>query len=154
MSESSSAEDAGLAAPQLDQRAAAVRHVALERAAVDPAVQSGIRRLTAISGVTVGAENLWMGEAHLPPASTSGDHHHGPSETAVYVVSGHPVFVYPDSTGGEPREVRITAGPGEYVFVPAWLPHREENPDPDHPAVVVLARSTQEAIVVTLPSLT
>jgi len=39
------------------------------------------------------------------------------------------------------------------VFVPPYTPHREENNSPDEPAVVVLARSTQEAIVVNLPSL-
>lgn len=33
------------------------------------------------------------------------------------------------------------------------MPHREENPDPADEAVVVIARSTQEAIVVNLPKL-
>jgi uncharacterized RmlC-like cupin family protein len=37
--------------------------------------------------------------------------------------------------------------------VPPYLPHREENPDPNLPAEVVIARSTQEAIVVNLPEL-
>jgi uncharacterized RmlC-like cupin family protein len=36
--------------------------------------------------------------------------------------------------------------------VPPYVPHREENPGSE-PAVVVLARSTQEGIVVNLPSL-
>jgi uncharacterized RmlC-like cupin family protein len=39
------------------------------------------------------------------------------------------------------------------VYVPPWVPHREENPDPDTEAVVVIARSTQEAIVVNLDDL-
>ncbi|MDR0360174.1 MAG: cupin, partial [bacterium] len=34
-----------------------------------------------------------------------------------------------------------------------YVPHREENPDPEHEAVVVIARTTQDAIVVNLPSL-
>ena len=42
---------------------------------------------------------------------------------------------------------------GDYVYVPPYVPHREENPSPDEEAVVVIARSTQEAIVVNLPSL-
>jgi uncharacterized RmlC-like cupin family protein len=49
-------------------------------------------------------------------------------------------------------ERRIETGPGDYVFVPPYVPHREENPG-DEPAVVVLARSTQEGIVVNLTSL-
>jgi uncharacterized RmlC-like cupin family protein len=50
-------------------------------------------------------------------------------------------------------ETRIEAGPGDYVYVPPFVPHREENPSPDEEAFVVLARSTQEAIVVNLPGL-
>ena len=53
----------------------------------------------------------------------------------------------------EGREERIDAEPGDYVFVPPWVPHREENRSADTEAVVVIARSTQEAIVVNLPSL-
>jgi uncharacterized RmlC-like cupin family protein len=48
--------------------------------------------------------------------------------------------------------MRIRTGPGDSVFVPPWVPHREENPHSE-PAVVVLARSTQDGIVVNLPSL-
>jgi uncharacterized RmlC-like cupin family protein len=92
-----------------------------------------------------------MGETRVGPATRSGDHHHGESETAIYVLRGSPEFVFLDSETGAER--RITAGPGDYVFVPPFTPHREENNDPDNEAVVVIARSTQEAIVVNLPSL-
>jgi uncharacterized RmlC-like cupin family protein len=36
----------------------------------------------------------------------------------------------------------VATAPGDYVFVPPYVAHREENPDPDHPAVIVIARST------------
>lgn len=115
----------------------------------DTAQTTGMRRFEAISGKTVGSRRLWMGRTHVDPRSGSGDHHHGEAETAIYVVSGHPVFVFAD---GE-NEIRLEAGPGDYVFVPPYAPHREENPSPDEEAVVVIARSTQEGIVVNLPSL-
>ena len=51
------------------------------------------------------------------------------------------------------EEVRIVTAPWDYIFVPPYVPHREENPDADNPAVIVIARSTQEAIVVNLPAL-
>jgi uncharacterized RmlC-like cupin family protein len=104
---------------------------------------------TAISGGSVGSETLWMGKTHNAPLTTTGDHHHGESEAAIYVVSGHPVFVFHDGTD----EVRICAGPGDFLFVPPFVPHREENPDPREPAVMVIARSTQEPIMVKLPEL-
>jgi len=47
----------------------------------------------------------------------------------------------------------VQTGPGDYVFVPPFVPHREENPDTDTEAIVVIARTTQEAIVVNLDGL-
>ena len=113
----------------------------------------GMRRLEAISGATVGSSDLWMGQTHVAPSTASANHHHGKSETAIYVVSGHPEFVFLDETAGEPVERRLRTSPGDYIYVPPWVPHREENPDPDEEAVVVIARTTQEAIVVNLPDL-
>lgn len=115
----------------------------------DTTQTSGMTRLEAISGKTVGSEKLWMGETHVAPTTSSGDHHHGEAETAIYVVSGRPRFVFLED--GE--EKVLQTGPGDFVFVPPYTPHREENPSPDVPAVVVIARSTQEGIVVNLPSL-
>ncbi|MGX2995303.1 cupin domain-containing protein [Streptomyces sp. JNUCC 64] len=104
---------------------------------------------TAISGGTVGSRRLWMGLVENPPLSATDDHHHGDSEAGIYVVSGHPVFVFHDGA----EEVRITAGPGDFVLVPPHVPHREENPHPEEPVVVVIARTTQEPIKVSVPEL-
>jgi uncharacterized RmlC-like cupin family protein len=114
----------------------------------------GMTRLEAISGQTVGSENLWMGQTHVAPSTGSDNHHHGVSETGIYVVSGHPEFVFLDATDGEPFERRLCTSPGDYIYVPPWVPHREENPDPENEAIVVIARTTQEAIVVNLSDLT
>ncbi|MFD7811888.1 hypothetical protein ACFV6E_02900 [Streptomyces sp. NPDC059785] len=76
-----------------------------------------------------------------------------PEVGAEQRVGGHPGFVLLDDSGDEPQEVRLRTSPGDYVFVPPFVPHREENPDPAEEAVVVIARSTQEAIVVNLPKL-
>ena len=116
----------------------------------DTAQTGGMRRFSAISGRSVGSERIWMGQTHVAPATASADHHHGASETAIHVIKGHPEFVFHDGTG----EVALQTEPGDYVFIPPFVPHREENPDPEHPAVVVISRSTQEGIVVNLPSLT
>jgi len=89
-----------------------------------------------------------MGENHVGAGLRSADHHHGASETGIYVVSGHPLFVFLDNG----VERRLATNPGDYVFVPPFVPHREENPGEEE-AVVVLARTTQEAIVVNLESL-
>jgi uncharacterized RmlC-like cupin family protein len=108
----------------------------------------GMTRREAISGKTCGSEKLWMGQTHVAAGVNSGDHHHGEAETAIYVVSGHPVFVFAEGH----EEIRLETGPGDYIFVPPYAPHREENPGAEE-AVVVIARSSQEGIVVNLPSL-
>lgn len=140
----------GRGAPPLPTRLHHIRADALDG---DTAQTGGMRRFAAVSGRTVGSEKLWMGQTHVAPATSSSDHHHGESETAIYVVSGHPEFVFLDDSGDEPEEVRLRTSPGDYIFVPPFVPHREENPDPAEEAVVVIARSTQEAIVVNLPGL-
>jgi uncharacterized RmlC-like cupin family protein len=109
---------------------------------------SGMTRLEAISGKAVGSDKLWMGQTHVAPTTSSGDHHHGEAETAIYVQSGNPVFVFADGD----REVRLETEPGDYIFVPPFAPHREENPGSEE-AVVIIARSSQEGIVVNLKSL-
>jgi uncharacterized RmlC-like cupin family protein len=123
-------------------------HITGDELSADTTQTSGMTRREAISGKTVGADKLWMGQTHVTAGARSGDHHHGESETAIYVVSGTPAFVFADGD----REVRLEAKPGDYIFVPPYVPHREENPGGEE-AVVVIARSTQEAIVVNLPSL-
>jgi uncharacterized RmlC-like cupin family protein len=128
-----------------------LHHIVPAAMSAATAQTGGMTRVEAISGKTVGSVALWMGETHVAAATASDNHHHGESETAIYVVSGHPVFVFFDERTGVER--RLETGPGDYVFVPPWVPHREENPDPDDEAVVVIARTTQEAIVVNLPSL-
>jgi uncharacterized RmlC-like cupin family protein len=110
----------------------------------------GMQRSAAISGARTGAAQLWMGRTVMAPGGASGDHHHGESETGIYVVSGTPCFAFRDPESGE--VVRLNAKPGDFVWVPPHVPHREENPGGDE-AVLVIARSTQEAIVVNLPGL-
>lgn len=133
-----------------------LHHIGPAMLSGETAQSSGMRRVEAISGKTVGARELWMGQTHVSAKTASANHHHGHSETAIYIVSGHPEFVFldpdsdPDDSGAE---VRVVTEPGDYVFVPPYVPHREENPDPDDEAVVVIARTTQEAIVVNLPDL-
>ena len=127
-----------------------LRLIAAGELSGDTAQTSGMRRSAAISGAQVGAGDLWMGRTVMAPGGASGDHHHGDSETGIYVVSGTPEFAFRDPESGE--LVRLRTKPGDFVWVPPHVPHREENPAGTE-AVLVVARSTQEAIVVNLPGL-
>jgi uncharacterized RmlC-like cupin family protein len=131
-----------------DRWHAPLRHIKGAELSGETNQTTGMTRREAVSGKTVGSSKVWMGQTHVAPATASGDHHHGEAETAIYVVSGRPVFVFADGQ----EEVRLATQPGDYVFVPPFVPHREENPGAEE-AVVVIARSSQEGVVVNLPSL-
>jgi uncharacterized RmlC-like cupin family protein len=105
-----------------NERCTKLHHTPKTSLSARTAQSSGMQRLAGISADLSGSERIWMGEAHVSPGSRSEDHHHGESETGIYVVSGHPVFVFLDNN----VETRIDAGPGDYVYVPAFVPHREE----------------------------
>ena len=109
---------------------------------------SGMRRNEAISHNTTGSAAIWMGQTVVAAQTASGPHHHGESETAIYVVSGRPVFRFREGN----KERAIATEPGDFVFVPPFAPHVEDNPNDDE-AVVIIARSTQEAIVENLDTL-
>jgi uncharacterized RmlC-like cupin family protein len=126
-----------------------LHHVAAGSGTTSTGQTPGMRRVAAISSKTVGSKSIFMGETHVAPRTSSGPHHHGDSETGIFVVSGHPVFIYKDDS----QEVRIETSPGDYVFVPPYVPHIEENPSPNEEAVIIVARSTQEAIVENLERL-
>jgi uncharacterized RmlC-like cupin family protein len=132
-------------------RPGSLRLIGPEAMSAATAQTSGMIRTAAISGELTGAARLWMGRTVLPPGVSSGDHHHGESETGIFVAAGNPAFVYRDPASGQ--IVRLETSPGDYVWVPPHVPHREENPSADTEAVVVVARSTQEAIVVNVPRL-
>lgn len=123
-------------------------HVRGHELRADTGQTSGMIRREAISGKNAGSEKVWMGQTHVAPGTKSGDHHHGEAETAIYVLSGTPAFVFAEGA----QEVRLQTDPGDYIFVPPYVPHREENPGEEE-AVVIIARSSQEGIVVNLDSL-
>jgi uncharacterized RmlC-like cupin family protein len=123
-------------------------HIRGRELSADTGQTPGMTRREAISGKSAGSEKVWMGQTHVAPGTRSGDHHHGEAETAIYVLSGTPAFVFAQ----DDHEVRLQTEPGDYIFVPPFVPHREENPGQEE-AVVIIARSSQEGIVVNLDSL-
>lgn len=126
-----------------------LRLVSADSLTADTAQTQGMRRVAAISTDTVGSRRIFMGQTVVAPETSSGPHHHGESETAIFVVSGNPVFSYREGN----QEVRLETRPRDYVYVPPHVPHIESNPSPDVEAVIVVARSTQEAIVENLHAL-
>jgi uncharacterized RmlC-like cupin family protein len=106
---------------------------------------TGMRRLAAISRALVGSEGLWAGVMLAEPDSASSVHHHGPLETVAYVLSGQSKVRW-----GSRLEHEVDLEPGDFLFIPPYMPHQEINPSPDQATQWVVVRNGQEAIVVNL----
>ncbi len=106
---------------------------------------TGMTRAAAISYASAGAQKLWAGTVVVEPDAKSGAHHHGELETVLYIVRGRARFRW-----GENLEFVDEAGPGDFIFVPPFVPHQEINARPDEPVEAVVVRSGQDPIVVNL----
>ena len=105
----------------------------------------GMNRAAAITHARCGAEKLWAGTVVIHPRAKTGAHHHGPVESVIYVVSGRARMRW-----GDQLEFTAEAGPGDFIYVPPFVPHQEINASDTEPLSCVLCRSGQEPVVVNL----
>jgi uncharacterized RmlC-like cupin family protein len=105
----------------------------------------GMDRKAAINFARVGAQKLWAGTVTIHANAKTGAHHHGPLESVIYVVRGKARMRW-----GERLEFTAEAGPGDFIWVPPFVPHQEMNGSANEPLECVLLRSGQEPVVVNL----
>jgi uncharacterized RmlC-like cupin family protein len=105
----------------------------------------GMQRAAAINAASAGASKLWAGTVTIAPAAQTGAHHHGHLESIIYVLAGRARMRW-----GDRLEYYAEAGPGDFIFVPPYVPHQELNANPAEPLVCVVIRSDQEPVVVNL----
>lgn len=106
---------------------------------------TGMTRAAAITHASAGASKLWAGTVTIHPHARTGAHHHGDLESVIYVVRGRARMRW-----GEQLEYVAEAGPGDFIYVPPFVPHQEINASQDEELVCVLVRSGQEPVVVNL----
>jgi uncharacterized RmlC-like cupin family protein len=112
----------------------------------DTAQTPGMFRQAAINHAHVGAQKIWAGTVSIQPNAKTGAHHHGELETVIYVVRGRARMRW-----GERLQYMAEAGPGDFIYVPPFVPHQEINANPDEPLECVVVRSDNEAVVINLP---
>ena len=128
-----------------DWRLHGVRVVRAGELDPDTAQTPGMSRAAAITTARAGAEQLWAGTVVVEPDARTGAHHHGPVESVIYVVSGRARMRW-----GERLEFVAEAGPGDFIFVPPYVPHQEINALADSSLSCVVVRTGQEPVVVNL----
>ena len=102
-------------------------------------------RAAAITHATAGASKLWAGTVIVEPNAKTGAHHHGEVETVLYIVRGRARMRW-----GDNLEFVEEAGPGDFIYVPPFVPHQEINAKHDEPVEAVIVRSGQDPVVVNL----
>jgi len=105
----------------------------------------GMTRAAAITHASAGAKQLWAGTVVVQPNVKTGAHHHGELETVLYIVKGRARFRW-----GDHLEFVEEAGPGDFIYVPPFVPHQEINARRDEPVEAVVVRNGQEPIVINL----
>jgi uncharacterized RmlC-like cupin family protein len=129
----------------IDWRQHGIRVVKGSELDTNTAQTPGMNRAAAITHARAGAEKLWAGTVTIHPNAKTGAHHHGDLESIIYVVKGQARMRW-----GEQLEFVAEAGPGDFIYVPPYVPHQEINASTDEPLECVLVRSGQEPVVVNL----
>jgi len=102
----------------------------------------GMNRAAAINLARVGAQKIWAGTVHIHANAKTGAHHHGALESVIFVLKGRARMRW-----GDHLEFTAEAGPGDFIFVPPYVPHQEINASSDETLECVLVRSDNEAVV-------
>jgi uncharacterized RmlC-like cupin family protein len=105
----------------------------------------GMTRAAAVNYARVGAQKIWAGTVRIEPNARTGAHHHGSLESVIYVVHGRARMRW-----GEHLEYTAEAKPGDFIYIPPYVPHQEINALALQPLECVVIRSDQEAIVINL----
>ncbi len=129
----------------IDWRAHGVRIVHGDQLDTNTPQTPGMDRAAAINYATAGAQKLWAGTVTIHPDAKTGAHHHGELESVIYVLSGRARMRW-----GDRLEYVAEAGPGDFIYVPPFVPHQEINASPDEVLQCVLVRSDQQPVVVNL----
>jgi uncharacterized RmlC-like cupin family protein len=122
-----------------------VRVVPGDQLDTNTAQTPGMDRRAAITFARVGAQKLWAGTVTVHAGARTGPHHHGPLESVIYVVRGRARMRW-----GERLEFVAEAGPGDFIYVPPFVPHQEINASDDETLECVLCRSDGQAVAVNL----
>ena len=105
----------------------------------------GMNRAAAVNFARMGAQKLWAGTVTIHADAKTGAHHHGHLESVIYVVRGKARMRW-----GDQLEFTAEAGPGDFIYVPPYVPHQEINASATEPLECVLCRSDGEAVAVNI----
>jgi uncharacterized RmlC-like cupin family protein len=132
-------------ASKIDWRENGVKIIRADQLDSNTPQTPGMSRAAAITHARTGASKLWAGTVNIHANARTGPHDHGELESVIYVVSGKARMRW-----GERLEYVADAGPGDFIYVPPFVPHQEINASREELLSCVIVRSDQEPVVVNL----
>jgi len=118
-----------------DQQMLRQRCVVIERAGAHRGKQ-GLEYFEGVSAETAGSKALCMHVVNIPPLGRAKPHLHESHESAVYVLTGEAGMWY-----GEGLREHMWMRAGDFVYIPANVPHLPYNPSEDAACTGVIART-------------
>src|SRR3981081_1049594 len=110
----------------VDWKLNGVRVIKGDQLDTNTAQTPGMNRAAAINFARVGAQKIWAGTVHIHANAKTGAHHHGALESVSYVLKGRARMRW-----GNAPEYVAEAGPGDFIFVPPYVPPQEINASSD-----------------------
>jgi uncharacterized RmlC-like cupin family protein len=101
-----------------------------------------MERTIVVSRDTVGSHGLYTSIVRTSPGGRTEIHHHGECETSIYILSGRARFY-----SGDGLEDIVDAQEGDFIYVPAFEVHVEENASATDELVVLLSRNCDGSVI-------
>lgn len=109
--------------------------------------KQGLQNVDGVSAEQSGSTGLWLGIIRIPPGARANAHFHERHETAIYVLEGAGEMWF-----GDELQDHVTFTAGDFLYIPAGVPHVPANPSPTDPIIGIAARTDpneQESVVLT-----
>lgn len=112
--------------------------------------KQGFDYFAGLSAQTVGTRGICMHLLTIPPGGRAHAHKHESHETTIYVISGESEMWY-----GDRLQHHLFARAGDFVYIPAGMPHLPANSSRTEPCTAVIARTdpNEQESVILLPEL-
>lgn len=107
--------------------------------------KQGLDYFGGISAESAGSKGICMHMVTIPPGARANAHFHANHETAIYVLKGITAMLH-----GDDLELCDEIKAGDFLYIPAGVPHLPFNPSKTETAVAILARTDpneQESVV-------
>src|SRR5271169_634129 len=132
-------------ADKVDWKTHGVKVIPKDSLDANTAQTPGMNRAAAINYARVGAQKIWAGTVSIFANAKTGAHHHGALESVIYVIRGRARMRW-----GDKLEFTAEAGPGDFIYVPPYVPHQEINASETEALECVLCRSDGQAVAINL----